>query len=118
MIPNPNPITVPSVESKTYDQQWVYTLNVMAPSVGNGRIAIELLPFNSTTGELGGGDLVQTTSTDKLFDAIEAVPELKTAFDAVLAAVGPTSEWIAAQEAAAAEEVTSPEEEEEVTSPE
>ena len=106
MIPNPNPVTIPPVEAKTFDSQWVYSLNVMAPAVGNGRIAIELLPFNSITGELGGGDLAQKTSTDKLFDAIEAVPELKSAFDAVLAAVGPTSEWIAAQEALAAEVTT------------
>ena len=98
MIPSEQPVTVPAVAEKTFDQQWVYNLIVHAPTPTSGRVSIELLPYNAQSGELGPSDLMVTMSTDKLWEAIAAVPEMAAAFEAVIAAVPPMKAWIATQQ--------------------
>ena len=96
-IDAPATVVIPEIPEKTYPHQWIYNLLVHAPSAAGGRISIELLPFNGTTGEIGPFSAIETVSTDQLFECFASVPEAATAYGAVLAAVGPIRDWIAAQ---------------------
>jgi hypothetical protein len=98
MIQAEETITIPPVAAKQFGQQWVYNLIVHAPTPTNGRVSVELLPYNSQTGEVGPAEFIQSFSTDKLWEAIEEVPEMAIAFNAVIAAVPAMKEWIAAKQ--------------------
>lgn len=98
MIQAEQTITIPSVAEKTFSEQWVYNLIVHAPSPTSGRVSVELLPYNSQTGELGPSEYIQSFSTDKLWEAIQEVPEMATAFNAVIAAVPAMKAWLTAQQ--------------------
>lgn len=98
MIQAEQTITIPAVEEKQFNEQWVYNLIVHAPSLNSGRVSVELLPYNSQTGELGPADLLQSFSTDKLWEAIQEVPEMAAAFNAVIAAVPAMKAWLTVQE--------------------
>ena len=96
-IPSPETVTVPPVAEKTFPHQWIYNLLVHAPTTSSGRITIELLPFNGTTGEIGPSVNMETLSTDKAFLCLAEVPEVAAAFTAISAAIDPFRQWIAAQ---------------------
>lgn len=98
MITNDNPVTIPAVAEKTFDEQWVYNLIVHAPTPTTGRVAIELLPYNEETKEIGPSQFMQSFSTDKLWEAVEEVPEMQAAFAAIIAAVPAMKAWLAAQQ--------------------
>jgi hypothetical protein len=93
------PIVVPAVPEKTFSEQWVYNLVVHAPTSTSGNVRIELLPYDPVTKEIGPGTLNQPVYTDKLWEAISAVPEVAVAFQAVIDCVGPLRTWIDAQNA-------------------
>lgn len=95
MLNNPNPIQTEPVAAKTYDKLHPYSLSIMHPTPDSGSATIELLPMTSD-GELATGDKVQRMSCP-LYPAINEVPELAAAFDAVLAAIPATQAWLAAQ---------------------
>ena len=93
------PIVVPAVPEKTFTEQWVYNLVVHAPTATSGNVRIELLPYDPVTKEIGPGTLNQPVYTDKLWEAVNAVPEVAVAFQAVIDCVGPLRTWIDAQNA-------------------
>jgi hypothetical protein len=95
MLTNPNPITTEAVEAKVYDRLHVYTLSAIQPTADSGSITVELLPATAG-GELATGDKVQRISVP-LYPAIDEVPELAAAFQAVLAAIPAVLAWQAAQ---------------------
>ena len=96
MLTNPNPITTQPVAAKVLDKLHLYSLNAMHPTGDSGSITVELLPATAD-GELATGDKVQRMSCP-LYPAINEVPELATAFAAVIAAIPATQAWLAAQE--------------------
>ena len=91
------PIVVPAVPKKIFTEQWVYNLVVHAPTLTTGNVRIELLPYDPTTQEIGPGTLNQPVYTDKLWEAVAAVPEVAIAFQAVIDCVAPLRTWIEAQ---------------------
>jgi hypothetical protein len=91
------PIVVPPVPGETYTEQWIYNLVVHSPAINSGRVQIQLLPFDPTVPKIGPGELLENIETDRLWDAVAEVPEVAAAMQAVLAAVGPLRDWIAAQ---------------------
>ena len=97
-LPLPNPVVIPSTQEKQYDTAWIYNLSVHAPANNAGRISIEVLPYNQQTQEIAPGAYVQTIHTDRLFEAMAAVPEVQQAFGAILNAIEPLRTWIAAQQ--------------------
>ena len=103
------PIVIPAIPEKTFSEQWVYNLVVHAPTTTTGNVRIELLPYDPSTKEIGPGTLNQPVYTDKLWEAIKAVPEVATAFQAVIACVGPLRTWIEAQNAPVIPPVIEPE---------
>jgi len=97
MLTNPNPIETPAVAAKVYDRLHVYTLNAIQPTTDSGSISVELLPATAD-GELANGSLVQKMTAPLNPEIMEAVPELKAAFDAVLAAIPATQAYLATQQ--------------------
>jgi hypothetical protein len=97
MLTNPNPITTEPVAAKVYDRLHVYTLSAIQPTTDtdSGSITVELLPATES-GELATGDQVQRISVP-LYPALDEVPELAAAFQAVLAAIPAVLAWQAAQ---------------------
>ena len=91
------PIVVPPTSGETYTEQWIYNLVVHSPAINSGRVQIQLLPFDPLAPKIGPGDLLENIETDRLWDAVYAVPEVAAAMQAVLDAVGPLKAWIAAQ---------------------
>jgi len=96
MLNNPNPITTEPVAAKVYDRLHVYTLSAIQPTTDSGSITVELLPATAD-GELANGSLVQRVSVP-LYPAINEVPELAAAFQAVLAAIPAVLAWQAAEQ--------------------
>jgi hypothetical protein len=92
MIPNPNPIEVPAVEAKTYDKLHIFSLIARQPSASTGDITLELLPATSS-GDLADEHLVQRISVT-LHPALEQVPELAAAFEAVISAIPAVIAWM------------------------
>ena len=95
MLTNPNPITTEPVPAKVFDQLHVYSLSAIQPTINSGSLTVELLPSTSE-GELATGDKIQRL-TCPLYPAIQEVPELASAFSAVLAAIPATQAWLNAQ---------------------
>ena len=95
LLPNQTPITTEAVAAKVYDKLHLYSLVAMHPTADSGSITCELLPATSS-GELASGDNVQRLSVP-LYPALNEVPELATAFAAVIAAIPATQAWLAAQ---------------------
>jgi hypothetical protein len=95
MLDNPTPIVTEPVAAKTYDKLHLYSLVAMHPTADSGSITVELLPATSS-GELASGDNVQRMSVP-LYPALNEVPELAAAFNAVIAAIPAVQAWLAAQ---------------------
>jgi hypothetical protein len=97
LLPNQTPIEIPAVAAKVYDKLHVYSLSAIQPDTqGSGSITVELLPCTEA-GELANGSLVQRISVP-LYPAINEVPELAYAFQAVLAAIPATKAWLESQQ--------------------
>jgi hypothetical protein len=96
-IPAQNPTTVPAVSAKSFPDLWLYNINIHAPAVNSGRIYIEALPYNPDTQEIGPAAGLEVITTDALFEAAYDVPEVGIAYQAIIDAIVPLREWIAAR---------------------
>jgi hypothetical protein len=96
MLDNPTPIVTEPVAAKVYDKLHLYSLNAIQPTGNSGSIQVELLPATAD-GELASGDRVQRMSCP-LYPALNEVPELAAAFQAVIAAIPATQQWLASQQ--------------------
>ena len=101
-IPAQNPTIVPSVSEKVFSDLWLYNINIHSPSTNSGRIHIEALPYNPDAQEIGPSSGLEVISTDLLFQAVYSVPEVASAYAAIVNAIVPLREWIAIQNAAPA----------------
>lgn len=96
-ILNDTPVVIPAIQSKTFNELFIYNLIVHAPSISSGKVKIELLPFDSATGELGPFSEIQTLETEKLWTIVAEVPEVAAAFGAIINAIPAVKQWIANQ---------------------
>jgi hypothetical protein len=96
-IPNPNPLEIPATPARTLPHIWLYNIIAHVPSATSGMIRLETLPCDMDTGEIANGDHMVALQTDKLWEAVEQVPEVAAAMQAILAAVAPLYAWIEAQ---------------------
>ena len=96
LLPNQTPIETPAVAAKVYDKLHLYSLVAMHPTADSGSITVELLPSTSA-GELASGENVQRLSVP-LYPALNEVPELAAAFQAVIAAIPAVQAWLAAEQ--------------------
>lgn len=98
-IKSDTPLEIPASQKKVFDELFIYNLNVHAPSTTTGKIKIEMLPFNSKTGELGPNSSLFVLQTTDLWKCISEVPEVQIAFGAIINAIPAVKAWIAEQEA-------------------
>lgn len=107
-LDNPNPVTEPAIEEKSFPHLWLYNILVHAPSVESGRIKIETLPYNSDTKEIGGGKNKLVIETSDLWAAVNEVPEVAQAMQSIFQAIEPLRTWIEEKQAADQELVEIP----------
>jgi hypothetical protein len=100
VIPLDQPVQIPSSPAKQFEAMWITQVLVrtLLPTdqSGGGLVSIEYVPMNATTGEV----LPQPTaiSSDRLMQAVSEVPEVAQAMGAILLAIQPFRNWIAAQQ--------------------
>jgi hypothetical protein len=96
-LENPNPIVVPQTPEKAFPHLWIYNIIIHAPSTTTGHITIETLPYNGDEQIIGEGRFVETIHTSDLWEAVNEVPEVAAAMQAIIDAVIPLKNWIDAQ---------------------
>jgi hypothetical protein len=116
--------TVPAVQEKSFDSVWVRNINIHCPQLnesGNieGNINLELVPYDSTSGSETLHVTVDNEGVEYLnvpnrangrksfWEAVNEVPEVATAMNAIIAAVEPLKTW--AETAPVVEEPVDPE---------
>lgn len=116
--------TVPAVQEKSFDSVWVRNINIHCPQLnesGNieGNINLELVPYDSTSGSETLHVTVDNEGVEYLnvpnrangrksfWEAVNEVPEVATAMNAIIAAVEPLKAW--AETAPVVEEPVDPE---------
>ena len=94
-INNDTPVTVPavSVPEKTYPHLWLTEVTFRAEANTTGELNIATLPYDGATGEIAdeGSDLI---TTDNLWGAVQEVPEVAAAMQAIFDAVEPLKAWL------------------------
>jgi hypothetical protein len=85
LIENTNPIVIPASEEKTFPNFWVSKIIMDTPSREEGKVYIELNPYNAETKEI-------LNQTERVFiqdfwSKSEEVPEISIAMQAILTAV-------------------------------
>ena len=93
-ITNETPVVIPPTAEKSFPHQWIYNLSCHCPSNTQGRISIELIPYNADTSEFGPSSGLEVVTTDALWEAINEVPEVAAAFTAVIDSVEPLRTWV------------------------
>ena len=108
-IPRDEPFVVPAKPKETFDSIWLRNINVYAPEInvsGNsqGSINVECLPYNSSGHEIystpdnAGVEYLnvpnRTNGRKSFWDCVNEVPEVKTAMNAITAAIPPLRTWI------------------------
>lgn len=93
-ITNETPVVIPSTAEKSFPHQWIYNLSCHCPSISQGKIFIELIPYNAETSEFGPSSRVEVVTTNFLWEAINEVPEVAAAFTAVIDSVEPLKAWV------------------------
>ena len=107
-IPRDEPFVVPARPEETFDSIWLRNINVYAPEInvsGNsqGSINVECLPYNSSGHEIfstpdnQGVEYInvpnRANGRKSFWDCVNEVPEVKTAMDAITAAIPALRTW-------------------------
>ena len=108
-IPRPEPYIVPATPEKEFDSVWLRNINIFAPETlvsGNaqGNINIECLPYNASgqniysTLDNEGVEYInvpnRANGRKSLQQCVSEVPEVKTAMDAITAAIPALRTWV------------------------
>lgn len=96
-IPNDAPVEVSPVEAKTFNDLWINTISISVPSESQGRITVELNPYNYETKEILKDEVISITTND-LWSAVMEVPEVALAMGHIIAAIEPLKNWIKLKE--------------------
>jgi hypothetical protein len=92
-----DPVVVPASPEKEFPIAWIRSLQIIAHDPNaEGAISLEILPM-SVDRELHFPSVINL-KTDTLYAAMSEVPELQTAFAAILAAVKPLQAWVEANQ--------------------
>ncbi len=98
-INNDTTVVVPAVTipEKTFPHLWLTELTFRAETNTQGEVHLATVPYNGTTGEIAneGTELI---FTDDLWTAVQEVPEVALAMQAVFDAVEPLKAWLDTQE--------------------
>ena len=99
-INNDTTVTIPAVTTpeKTYPHLWLTDIHIQASDNTSGIVNIHAAPYNGDTGEVAENGPVDLVSSDNLWGAVQEVPEVALAMQAIFDAVEPLKAWIATQE--------------------
>ena len=100
-INNDEAVTVPAVVAvpeKTFPHLWLTDIHVQAKTNTQGSLGIEAVPYNGDTGEVADNTVVDSIYTEDLWTAVQEVPEVAIAMQAIFNAVEPLKAWIAENE--------------------
>ena len=100
-INNDEAVTVPAVVAvpeKTFSHLWLTDIHVQAKTNTQGSLGIEAVPYNGDTGEVADNTVVDSIYTEDLWTAVQEVPEVAIAMQAIFNAVEPLKAWIAENE--------------------
>ena len=89
---------VPATPEKTYPHLWLTDIHVQAKTNTQGSLGIEAVPYNGDTAEVATDTIVDNIYTDNLWTAVQEVPEVAIAMQAIFNAVEPLKAWIAQNE--------------------
>lgn len=95
---NQQPIVIPATEEKTFPHLWLKNIHIHSDSLTKGMIMISASPYNSSTKEIGDG-VVKNIHVMNLWKAVDEVPEVALAMNAILEAIEPLEAWNQAQQA-------------------
>lgn len=111
-------VTLPATASVTLDKLWIRQIIIQTPSpLAEGSVRVEYGPWSGDMTKdpiwrnSAGEDIVKVISLSDMYATLALVPELNTAFNAILDAVKPVEKYIAdkaAADAAAAEAQNTP----------
>lgn len=86
LIQNTQPVVTPQVEAKSYPHLWISRVVIMTPNTNEGRVDIELCPYNSDTKEILSSRPKRIT-IDNIWSAASQNPAIQNAMNSLLEAV-------------------------------
>lgn len=89
-------VTVPAVTTpeKTYQHLWLTDIHIQASDNTSGIVNINAAPYNGDTGEVAENGPFELISTDNLWGAVQEVPEVALAMQAIFDAIEPLKAWL------------------------
>ena len=99
-INNTTPVIVPAMSATPeleYDQLWLQSITIEAPTQTEGTISIQSVPYSSLSGAFtNNGDTV-SIYTDDLWTAVAELSSVAIAMDAIFTATTDLRDWAAAR---------------------
>ena len=107
-VPREEPFVVPASAEETFDSVWIKSINIFSPNTAEvspteGNINIEMLPYDAenkkvlVTPDLEGATYInvpnRANGRKTFWQAVDEVPEVKAAMDAILAAIPALRTW-------------------------
>ena len=107
-VPREEPFIVPASAEETFDSVWIKSINIFSPNTAEaepteGNINIEMLPYDAenkkvlVTADFEGATYINVPNRlngkKTFWQAVDEVPEVKTAMDAILAAIPALRTW-------------------------
>ena len=107
-IPRNEPFVVPAKPEETFDSVWLRSINIFAPNTADadptgGNINVEMLPYDAENKKVlvspdnEGATYIhvpnKVNGRKTFWQAVDEVPEVKTAMDAILAAIPALRTW-------------------------
>tara|TARA_R100001510_G_scaffold30020_1_gene26681 strand:- start:358 stop:762 length:405 start_codon:yes stop_codon:yes gene_type:complete len=107
-IPRDEPFVVPASPEETYDSVWLRSINIYAPNTSTaapteGSLNIEMLPYDGSnqkvliTADNEGVEYInvpnRVNDRKPFWQCVDEVPEVKTAMDAIIAAIPALRTW-------------------------
>ena len=104
-VPREEPFVVPASAEETFDSVWIRNINIFSPNTSEvapteGSINIQMLPYDAenkkvlVAPDLEGATYINVPNGGKTFwQAVDEVPEVKAAMDAILAAIPALRTW-------------------------
>ena len=98
-IDNTTPVVIPpisAVPERQYDQLWLKSITITAPTPTEGHITIESIPYSTLSGAFAPEDAGEEViiETDTLWTAVSALTSVNAAMEAIFVATEDLRDWI------------------------
>ena len=96
-IDNTTPVVVPAVSAVPeleFDQLWLQSITIEAPTQTEGTINISSVPYSSLSGAFANNNEVINIYTDELWSAVGALSTVAMAMTAIFAATEDLRNWV------------------------